>query len=115
MKTTISFTFLIRLRFQGCSCKSIIAIFALRVASNHAYSPYNLLNLFLVKITTDDLNLEGKSVKGFDFLVNSFWPEVKENIDENLRNKYQIFFMSKPGTAGVGGEKCDARFGFFKL
>ena len=55
-----------------------------------------------MKITTDDLNLEGKSVKGFDFLVNSFWPEVKENIDENLRNKYQIFFMPKPGTVGGG-------------
>ena len=102
MKTTISSTFLIRLGFQGCRCKAIIAFFALRVASNYAYSPSNLLNLFLVKITTDDLNLEGKSVKGFDFLVNSFWPEVKENIDENLRNKYQIFFMPKPGTVGGG-------------
>jgi len=45
----------------------------------------------LVKITTDEKNIEDKSVKGFDFLVNSFWPVVAELIDKNLN------FIFSPG------------------
>ena len=40
-KMTLSSTFLIRLRFQGYLCKSVIAIFAWSVTGNYAYSPFS--------------------------------------------------------------------------
>ena len=39
-KTTVFFTFLIRLKFQGYRCKSNIDIFVLSVTWNYAYSPF---------------------------------------------------------------------------
>ena len=39
-KTTLSFTFLIRFRFQGYHWKSNIAIFVWRVTWNYTYSPF---------------------------------------------------------------------------
>jgi len=48
----------------------------------------------LVRITMDERNMEEKSVKGFDFLVNAFWPEITDNIDRNL------CFIFSPGNPG---------------
>ena len=50
-KTTVSSTFLIRLRFQGYCCQSGIAIFARRVICNYAYSPFKYLitEMFFLK------------------------------------------------------------------
>ena len=47
-KTTVSFTFFMRLRFQGYCCKSGIAIFAWRIYWNYAYTvPLICLDPFL--------------------------------------------------------------------
>ncbi len=41
----------------------------------------------LIHITTDSRNVQEKSVKGFDFLVNSFWPVVAEFLlDRNVHH-----------------------------
>eukprot|EP00092_Neocalanus_flemingeri_P036089 GFUD01039293.1.p1 GENE.GFUD01039293.1~~GFUD01039293.1.p1 ORF type:complete len:755 (+),score=230.57 GFUD01039293.1:37-2301(+) len=45
----------------------------------------------LIKLTTDQKKLVNGSVNGFDFLVNSFWPEVAEKIKQDLGH------ISSPG------------------
>jgi hypothetical protein len=41
----------------------------------------------LIHITTDSRNVQEKSVKGFHFLVNSFWPVVAESLlDRNVHH-----------------------------
>ena len=48
--TCIFISYLISQRFKGYRCKSGIVIFALRVTSNYAYSPFNWLKYFPVKL-----------------------------------------------------------------
>jgi len=45
----------------------------------------------LVKLSTDERKVVEGSVKGFDFLVNSYWTEVAEKLDQDLHN------ISSPG------------------
>jgi len=45
----------------------------------------------LVKLTTDEKKVVEGSVNGFDFLVNSYWTEVAEKLDQDLQN------ISSPG------------------
>ena len=45
----------------------------------------------LVKLTTDEKKIVEGSVNGFDFLVNSFWPEVAGKIQKDLGH------ISSPG------------------
>ena len=48
----------------------------------------------LLKITTNEKKMVEGSVKGFDLLVNSMWPEVVNRIDQNLSF---IFSAGNPG------------------
>ena len=56
-KTFISYSYLIRQRFQGYRFKSGIAIFSWRITLNYAYSPFNLdgVNLQYFKLRLFDL------------------------------------------------------------
>jgi hypothetical protein len=49
----------------------------------------------LIQITTDSRNVQEKSVKGFDFLVNSFWPVVAESLLDRKINALLLYQFSK--------------------
>ena len=65
-KTTLSFTFLIRFRFQGYHWKSNIAIFVWRVTWNYTYSPFFQV-ILLIQLTqkANELILKILIVLGF--------------------------------------------------
>ena len=56
--TTISSTLLIIYRFQGYRSESCIAIFALRVTLNHAYSPFKPCIILTLSLSLYSVNLE---------------------------------------------------------
>ena len=81
-KTTISSTFLIRLRFQWYRCESGIAIFAWRVAWNYANSPFKSSIFLLMGCNT-------KSYLVWDVLVQIPYASV------SLPSGYPVHYHTK--------------------